>query len=31
MTAIDLLTDPTLLGEAKAEFDAGPGRLRADT
>jgi amidohydrolase len=31
MTVIDLLTDPTLLGEAKAEFDAGPGRLRADT
>jgi metal-dependent amidase/aminoacylase/carboxypeptidase family protein len=31
MTAIDLLTDPTLLGEAKAEFDAGPGRLRAAT
>jgi amidohydrolase len=26
MTAIDILTDPSLLSEAKAEFDAGPGR-----
>ena len=26
MTAIDVLTDPSLLAEAKAEFDAGPGR-----
>ena len=26
MTAIDLLTDPSLLSEAKAEFAAGPGR-----
>ena len=25
MTAIDLLTDPSLLAEAKQEFDAGPG------
>jgi hypothetical protein len=28
MTAIDILTDPSLLSEAKAEFDAGPGRRR---
>jgi hypothetical protein len=28
MTAIDILTDPSLLGEAKAEFDAGPGKPR---
>jgi metal-dependent amidase/aminoacylase/carboxypeptidase family protein len=28
MTAIDILTDPSLLAEAKAEFDAGPGNLR---
>ena len=27
MTAIDLLTDPTLLGEAQAEFDGRPGPL----
>ncbi len=26
MTAIDLLTDLSLLADAKAEFDAGPGR-----
>jgi amidohydrolase len=30
MTAIDVLTDPSLLSAAKAEFDAGPGRRRAD-
>lgn len=28
MTAIDILTDPSLLSEAKAEFDASPGRRR---
>ena len=28
MTAIDIMSDPSLLAEAKAEFDAGPGRLR---
>jgi amidohydrolase len=28
MTAIDLLTDPMLLGDAQKEFAAGPGRLR---
>jgi amidohydrolase len=27
MTAIDLLTDPMLLGDAQKEFAAGPGRL----
>lgn len=29
MTAIDILTDPSLLSEAKAEFDAGPGRSKS--
>src|SRR3954469_16329153 len=29
MTAIDILTDPPLLAEATAEFEAGPGKLRA--
>jgi len=29
MTAIDVLSDPSLLAEAKAEFDAGPGRSRS--
>jgi amidohydrolase len=28
MTAIDILTDPSLLSEAQAEFDAGPGRSK---
>jgi amidohydrolase len=28
MTAIDILTDPPLLADATAEFEAGPGRLR---
>lgn len=28
MTAIDLLTDPSLLAEAKAEFDVGPRHSR---
>jgi len=31
MTAIDLLTDPSFLAEARAEFDAGPGRPRPTT
>jgi amidohydrolase len=31
MTAIDILTDPSLLSEATAEFNAGPGRPRTDT
>jgi amidohydrolase len=31
MTAIDILTDPSLLSEAKAEFDAGPGKLRTSS
>jgi len=26
MTAIDILTDPSLLSEATSEFGAGPGR-----
>jgi metal-dependent amidase/aminoacylase/carboxypeptidase family protein len=29
MTAIDILTDPPLLADATAEFEAGPGRLRS--
>jgi hypothetical protein len=29
MTALDILLDPSLLGEATAEFEAGPGKLRA--
>lgn len=29
MTAIDILTDPSLLSEAQAEFDAGPGRSKS--
>ena len=29
MTAIDILTDPSLLAEAQAEFDAGAGRVKS--